>query len=283
MQRLRIALTLCLALLPFYTINAEDSNPTVKVMTFNIRFGSANDGENSWPNRRTMVLDRIRDYNPDLLGLQEALRNQLDVITKALPEYSMIGTGREADGAGEYSPLLYRHERFDVIAAGTFWLSDTPQKPGSATWGNSNPRLCTWARLFDRLTGQRISVLNTHWDHQSQPARENGSSQMAKHVARHQANPTLVMGDFNSAEDNPALTPLINAGLRDSFRDLHPETTDVGTFNGFGKRMSKNKIDAVFINQHWLAKQATIDRTEQNGHFPSDHFPVTATLEYKDK
>ncbi|NOY42955.1 MAG: endonuclease/exonuclease/phosphatase family protein [Planctomycetes bacterium] len=281
MRRLRLSLLLCLALVVFHTSQARDASAEVKAMTFNIRFGSANDGKDAWPHRREMVLERVRVYNPDLLGLQEALQTQLDFVTAAFPQYSMIGTGREVKGDGEYSPLLYRHDRFDLIAAGTFWLSDTPEKPGSATWGNHNPRLCTWARLFDRQTGERISVYNTHWDHQSQPAREKGSQLIADHVASHKADPIVVMGDFNSGEENPALVPLTSVGLRDSFRDLHPESTDVGTFNGFGKHMGKSKIDTVFISKQWSVQEAAIDRTEQDGRFPSDHFPVTATLEYR--
>ena len=127
----------------------------LNVMTFNIRYGTANDGENRWDNRRNMVLDVLQNHSPDVVGLQEALRFQLDQIRSALPEFAEVGVGRD-DGntAGEYAALLYRRDRFALLDSGTFWLSDTPNVPASKHWGNSITRICTWARLIDRHTAQ---------------------------------------------------------------------------------------------------------------------------------
>ena len=281
MLRISCGLSIIVTTLVMQASLASETQPAIKAMTFNIRYGSANDGENAWPLRKQMVLDRIRSFQPDVLGLQESLRTQLDFVRDNLPGYSAVGTGRDADGGGEYSPLLYKHDRFDVIASGTFWLSATPEVPGSASWGNHHPRICTWAKLLDRQTGNRIGVLNTHWDHQSQPAREKGSELIVTHVKELAAMPVMVMGDFNSGADNPAIQLLNSAGLRDSYRDVYPKATDVGTYSGFGKRLGKRKIDSVFVSQHWLTQQAEIDRTQPEGRYPSDHFPVTATLELK--
>jgi len=267
----------------FAVLTAGAEEPTVKIMSFNIRLGSANDGDDSWPHRRELVADTIRAFAPDFLGLQEAERAQLDELLEALPEYAAVGVGRAADGGGEYSSVLYRRSRFDVASSGTYWLSPTPSEPGSKGWGNGPPRICTWVRVFDRKTDRRFYVFNTHWDHQSQPARLQGAQLMAKRIAAREvaADPFLVMGDFNADEENPARLALAEAGLRDAFSELHPEQTVIGTFNGFKGRTEGAKIDAVLVSEHWKPLQATIDRTEVEGRFPSDHFPVTAILSLK--
>ena len=132
--------------------------PNLVVMTFNIRYGTANDGENNWDNRKDMACDVLRRHNPDVVGLQEALRSQIDDIRAALPQYAEIGVGRD-DGKtkGEYSAILYRKDRLDVDDSGTFWLSDTPETPGSITWGNTCTRICTWGRFIPQ--GHRRSLL----------------------------------------------------------------------------------------------------------------------------
>jgi len=274
-------LFVCWSCLAVVTASAEQT--AVKVMSFNIRLGSANDGDDSWPHRRELVAETIRAYAPDFLGLQEAERAQLDELLKAFPEYAAIGVGRAADGGGEYSSVLYRRSRFDVASSGTYWLSPMPSEPGSKGWGNGPPRICTWVRVFDRQTERRFYVYNTHWDHRSQPARLQGAQLMAERIAAREApsDPFLVMGDFNAGEENPARLALAEAGLHDAFDELNPEETVIGTFNGFKGRTDGAKIDAVLISEHWKPQQATIDRTEDQGRFPSDHFPVTATLSFE--
>jgi endonuclease/exonuclease/phosphatase family metal-dependent hydrolase len=256
----------------------------IRVMSFNIRYGTAPDGENAWPHRKGMVVDVIKEADSDLLGLQEAMRDQVDFLSDEFEEYERVGVGREVDGSGEYSAILYRRSRFDLSDAGTFWLSDTPEVPGSKTWGNNLPRICTWARLLDRTSGRRLLYLNTHWDHESQPARRNSGQLMGGRLQElaHDDEPAIVTGDFNAAPANPAFVALLEEGqLRDTFRDVHPDETDVNTFNGFG-RPSGVKIDAVVATEHWETQEAEIVRTEVNGRFPSDHFPVTATLKLRD-
>jgi endonuclease/exonuclease/phosphatase family metal-dependent hydrolase len=259
---------------------AAQADP-LRVMTFNIRYGTAPDGDNAWPHRREIVADVIRDYAPDVLGLQEALQSQLDELRERLPEYAMVGVGRDADGGGEYSALMYRPERLDVSDAGTFWLSATPATPGSRTWGNNLPRICTWARFLDRTSARRFLVFNTHWDHESQPARLEGAKLLGERVSELSmgGEPAIVMGDFNATPDNPAFQALLETGgLKDTFRAVHPDESDVGTFNGFRTTWSSRKIDAVVVSEEWQVEDAAIVRTQVDNRFPSDHFPVTATV-----
>jgi endonuclease/exonuclease/phosphatase family metal-dependent hydrolase len=255
----------------------------IRVMTFNIRYGSADDGENSWPHRRELLMNVIRDFDPDVLGLQEAERSQVDELADAFPEYSASGVGREADGGGEYSAILYRRKRFDLCAAGTDWLSDTPTVPGSKTWGNNLPRIVTWILALDRTDGRRFWLYNTHWDHQSQEARLKSGQFLARKIAEKTAGqvPALVMGDFNAGEDNPAMAALTRRGelLTDTFRALHPDEKVAGTFNGFTGKPQHGKIDGIFTTRGWHVLQAEIRRDHEGDRYPSDHFPVIATVE----
>lgn len=262
---------------------AGAANPEpLRVMTFNIRYGTAPDAENAWPHRREMVLEELRNEKPQILGMQECLRDQLDAILGDLPHFSAIGVGREKDGAGEYSPILYDRTRFDLLSAETFWLSETPSVRASKSWGNNITRLCTWARLLERGTNRVIIVMNTHWDHQSQPSRIESGKLMAKRITEFDPDePLIVMGDFNIGPDGPAREPFTKAGLRDSFVDIHPDKSNEGTFHGFTGKTISDKIDAILVSKQWEVKNAEIIRKEQNGVFLSDHDPVTATLVLK--
>ena len=127
------------------------------VMTFNIRYGLANDGEDSWEFRKGMVMGVIVEHAPDLIGLQEALQFQMDEIRANFPEYGSIGIGRDPGGEGEYAAILYLKERFMEVESDTFWLSETPEVP-STHWGNKHLRICTWARLLDRKSSPRGDI-----------------------------------------------------------------------------------------------------------------------------
>ncbi len=280
-QKLRIVFLAVAANLLFFLEPAAGGEP-VRVMTFNIRYGTAPDEENAWPHRRELVFKVIRDFSPEFLGLQYALRSQLDELESELPEFTRVGVGRDADGGGEYSALLIRKARFDLSDAGTFWLSDTPETPGSKTWGNTLPRICTWARLLARTSGRRFVMINTHWDHQSQPARLASGELMAKRIEELSAagEPVIVTGDFNAAPNNPAFEGLLErASMQDTFRKVHPDETEISTFNGFGTVPRSPKIDAVLVSQEWSVQDAAIVRTHEGKRYPSDHFPISAVVE----
>jgi endonuclease/exonuclease/phosphatase family metal-dependent hydrolase len=269
----------------------------VSAMSFNIRYGTAGDGENRWQNRRQMVFDLVGKYDPDVVGLQEALGFQIDEICKALPQYAMIGVGRD-DGKtkGEYSAILYRRERFEVEQGGTFWLSDTPEVPGSITWGNACTRICTWARFVERKTGRAFYHYNLHLDHISQPSREKSVVLLAERIRnRKRLDPFVVTGDFNAGEHNPAILFLKgktavpgkdNANVEnptpmvDTFRVLHGDAGEVGTFHSFKGDRTGDKIDFVLTTSGVQALDAQIICDNVDGRYPSDHFPVTARLRF---
>jgi endonuclease/exonuclease/phosphatase family metal-dependent hydrolase len=263
----------------------------LRIMSFNIRYGSANDGENHWKNRREMVSDVIRNHPSDVVGLQEALRFQIDEIRKDLPVYGEIGVAREdGNNEGEYSSILYRTDRFGVGESGTFWFSDTPEVAGSNTWGNACVRICSWARLIETKTGNAFYIFNLHLDHVSQPSREKSVVLLAERIrSRRYKNPFVVTGDFNTGENNPVVTYLKGeiavegpdgskaktpVPMVDTFRVLHPDVKDVRTAHGFRGTRQGNKIDYVFVPPGAKVLEAQILYDNVDGRYPSDHYPV---------
>lgn len=252
----------------------------LRVMSFNIRYGTAADGEDRWEMRRDLLFEVVRAESPDVLCLQEALRSQIDELLTALPDHGEVGVGRD-DGllAGEHASILYRRDRLTVAQAGTFWFSETPEVPGSMDWGNRITRICTWARLVDRVGGGAGYVFNLHLDHQSQPSRERSAGLLLDRVhGRSFPDPVIVTGDFNAGEGNLAVGRLLAAGYRDTFREIYPDADGVGTFNSFRGETGGEKIDHILVDGGWQVLDAEIVRTSRDGRYPSDHFPVSAVL-----
>lgn len=262
-----------------FSVGVSSQAKALEVASYNVRYGTAEDGDNHWRLRRAALLKQVGDMIPDVLGLQEALRFQIDEITAALPFLASFGVGRD-DGvaAGEHSPILYRRDRLGLLRGGTFWLSDTPDVIASKTWGNQITRICTYALFQDRETGKRFWVFNAHLDHQSQPARERGVALILERVqADAKGEPVLILGDFNAGEANPAVKSILAAGFRDTFRVAHPNAREVGTFTAF-EAPGADKIDYVFASPHWTVERAEIRSEKVDGRFPSDHFPVSARV-----
>jgi len=292
-----VVLGLCMLPGAFASSAQEADGDELRVMSFNIRYGTANDGANRWKNRRELVFDVLREHDCDVVGLQEALRFQIDEMRDAAPQYGEIGVGRDGKTKGEYSGILYRTDRLEVTASGTFWLSDTPEVPGSITWGNACTRICTWGRFVQKDSGRAFYHFNVHLDHRSQPSREKSAVLLARRIRdREHDDPVIVTGDFNAGEGNPAVrylkgqlrqadeNPVENpVPLVDTFRLLHPQATDVGTFNGFKGERSGEKIDYVFTQPGVKVVAAQILRDNKDGQHPSDHFPVVARLALGEK
>lgn len=264
----------------------------LKVMTFNLRYGTADDGVNAWPLRQQLTFDVFERQDADVIGIQEGLDQQLKDIDAAVTGYQRVGVGRD-DGKtkGEYSAVYYRTSRFDVEASGTFWFSDTPEVVGSKTWGNDLPRICTWAHFIEKTSGRGFYQFNVHLDAYIQVAREKSVVLLMQRVlARPVAtDPALVTGDFNAGEDTLANQFMRGTGmiegkanplpLVDSYRVVHASDAQVGTFHGFKGGSTGDKIDFIYVLPGTPALAAEIDRTHAGNVYPSDHYPVTGTLE----
>lgn len=253
----------------------------LRVMSFKIRYGTANDGPNHWDLRKGFLVDVLREQQADVIGVQEALYPQLTYLLEALPEYAMVGVGRDdGERAGEFACVLYRRALLTVARSGTFWFSDTPEVVASTSWGNRITRICTWAEFAD-ARGQRFAMYNVHLDHESQPSRERSVALLRAQVAaRHPRVPVLVTGDFNAGEANPAVLAMTAGGAyRDTYRVRHPDAAPVGTFTAFQLgQVNGDKIDYVFADRSWDVRDAGLVRTARDGRYPSDHFPVTAVV-----
>ena len=290
-EQARRAVLALLALISLGPALAQAPSPAqpVTVMSFNIRYGTANDGENHWTRRREMLFDVIREQNADLIGLQEALAAQIDEIVAAVPAYAVVGVGRDDGKArGEFSAILFRRDRFRVADSGTFWFSDTPAVPGSKHWGNNITRISTWARFIDR-DGSAFWHFNLHLDHQSQPSRERSTELLLQRITARSgpAEPVVVTGDFNVGETNPAIYTMVGkpggqGAFVDTFRVKYPADKEVGTFNGFKfGATTGDKIDYVLVQPGTEVSDAAIIRTSRDNRYPSDHFPVIARIRLK--
>ncbi|MFP4679900.1 MAG: endonuclease/exonuclease/phosphatase family protein [Chitinispirillaceae bacterium] len=273
-------------------------NLGLNVLSFNIRYGTAKDGRNSWSHRREQVIDLLKKQKADIIGLQEGLRFQLDEIRDEMNHYGEIGKGRD-DGkhSGEHSAILYKTEKFKVSGSGTFWLSETPSVPGSAHWGNRHPRICSWVKLKDRKTGASFLVYNIHLDHRNSDSRWKSVSLLNQHIKNHSRPgvPVLVMGDFNVGENNSLIKYIKGKEyfqqdkessrandfpLKDTFREVHPKAKG-GTFHMFWGKNFGPKLDYIFVQPETDIVNARIIRSNMNGKWPSDHFPISADVIFR--
>jgi len=256
------------------------SAQSLKVMTYNLRYDNPGDGVNAWPNRVDKVASLIRNHNPDIIGVQEALYHQLQDLIRKLPDYSYVGVGRD-DGkqTGEFSAILFRNSRFGLLRDSTFWLSETPDIPGSKSWDAAFTRVVTKAKFFDKSLKTDFIVFNTHFDRIGKEARLNSGAYIAGAVASarsQQAIPVLVTGDFNCERSEETYR---NITIKD-LSDTKPVNDQTGTFCGFevGK-MECKVIDYIFQTNEWVLKNYSVITDNDGTHYPSDHLPVMAEFE----
>lgn len=259
----------------------------IRVMSFNIRFGSANDGENAWPHRAELVAETIRRFDPDLLGTQETLPFQAEALGDALREWTYVGWSRDENPDGEQCGIFFRSDRFRKLDAGQFWLSETPETKYSRSWDSSLPRVVTWVRLADRDNGEApLLFVNTHFDHRGRTARAESAKLMRRWIEDQAEDvPVIVTGDFNTAEKTEPWTTLTSSSrLIDTWRAVQPTATESeGTFHGFRGQPGSARIDWVLCSPAFRVTAAGIDRSHDGDRYPSDHFPVTAVLQTGDR
>lgn len=261
----------------------------LKVMSFNIRFGTANDGDNHWDRRSDLVAETIELFAPDLLGVQEALDFQCEFLKTSLPAHKFVGRSREANPtSGEFCAIFFRAERFELVDSGHFWLSESPDEPGSKSWDSSLPRMVSWVRLKDRLSdNQEFVFANTHFDHRGPEARLQSAKLIRQRLFVGQKFPVVLTGDFNCGQSSDPYKALINGGdvgltIVDSYREIHPDRTEhEGTFSSWTGDTTGARIDWILHTDQFSALNAGINRTRQQGRFPSDHYPVQAILKLK--
>jgi endonuclease/exonuclease/phosphatase family metal-dependent hydrolase len=256
-------------------------------MSFNIRYGTADDGPNHWNLRRDLVVETIRRFDPDLFGTQETLGFQAAYLRDELRDYAYFGRSRQEEAEeGEQCGIFYRQSRFTWLAGGYFWLSETPETPASLSWDSSLPRMATWVLLHDRQSPQRpLLMVNTHFDHRGPQARLESARVIRRRINRLREiadDPQVVVtGDFNCAESSPPYAAFLDdqSQLFDSYRQLHPAPNDEeATFNSWRGNTRGGRIDWILASPSLRVSEVGIDRWASEGRYPSDHYPVTAVF-----
>ena len=258
-------------------------------MSFNIRYPNPGDGIHYWNNRRPLVASMIKFHETDLIGIQEAHRRQLDEMIIDMPEYAWFGVCR-TDGSvtpnpdNEFSAVLYRKERFELLEGNTFWLSETPDKPGSVSWDAALPRIVTWAKFKDRVTEKIFFHFNTHFDHMGAVARNESANLLREKIALIAKNhPVIVTGDFNCGEKDAPYHTLTNNAQSGSISDAMyisqlphhgPQASFAGSFMTTG--LNDHRIDFIFVKNKVEVLRHAILSDSWNGNFASDHLPVFA-------
>lgn len=257
-----------------------ETDNVLRVMSYNIRYDNPQDGINVWPNRKDEVAEMMTSvHDADIIGVQEALKHQLDELQGKMPNYTWVGVGRD-DGneKGEFSPIFFKTNRFDLLATNTFWLSETPQMPGSKSWDTAITRIATWARLSDLETGREFYVINTHFDHRGDVARIESARLILDFISGLEDGiPVFLTGDLNVTESSEAYAILSGSNMIDDAR-YRSESGHEGPTASFSDWETLNpeesRIDYIFVNDHVRVLSHTIADNRYDGRFPSDHLPV---------
>ncbi|TVZ57856.1 endonuclease/exonuclease/phosphatase family metal-dependent hydrolase [Flavobacteriaceae bacterium MAR_2010_105] len=259
----------------FFVMNLSAQELTL--MTYNIKLDYPKEGENSWHNRKPMLLGQIHFYQPDVLGVQEVMPDQMKDMDKALTEYDFVGVGRD-DGKdeGEYSAIFYKPETLNLIESSTFWLSQTPDQV-SMGWDAVCNRVCTYALFENKKTQGRFWVFNTHFDHVGVTAREESAKLIIQKIERLNTDnfPVMLMGDFNMEDDHKSIQ-FINQFLKDS-KDISIQSPfgPSGTFNNFDfHKPVERRIDYIFVSPSVEVNAYAVLSDSKDCKYPSDHLPV---------
>lgn len=256
----------------------------LKVMTYNIRLSVDSDKENSWNNRKDDALALMSYYHPDYFGVQEAIPQQMIDIKTNLKDYDFVGVGRD-DGKnqGEYSAIFYDKNKLEVTKSGTFWLSETPEKP-SRGWDAAYNRVCTYAFFKIKKTGRQFLAMNLHFDHVGNVARVNSAKLILEKIKKLNPKnvPLTLTGDFNLTDDSEPIK-IISKSLDNVF--YHSKKTHYGpkgTFTGFDiNTIPQDRIDYIFVKGFEVLSNRTINDRRENLLYPSDHFPVLTEISFK--
>lgn len=249
---------------------------TVRVMTFNIRWASPNDGANIWDNRSDWVASIIDSSDAHIVGLQEVVHRQLEDIMASQSRFDWVGVGRD-DGlqGGEYSPILFDSTRYELVSWDTQWLSATPDSVGSVGWDAALPRIATRVSLRDRRSGQVLRVLNTHFDHRGEEARVQSAAMIRDWASEYD----VAMGDFNVEPDTEAYRTLLEGNWTDAGLQPPLLSDEEGTFRTFDPQSETSvRIDYIFHRSEWDVVMYDVLDPVRDGAYPSDHLPVVADL-----
>ncbi|WP_169081439.1 endonuclease/exonuclease/phosphatase family protein [Paenibacillus sp. PL91] len=247
------------------------------VMSFNLRIHVEEDGENAWPNRIESAANAILASGAAVVGTQEGSLPMLESLSALLPGYEWIGEGRLGGVEGEYCAIFYQSSMLKPIESGTFGLSEQPEQLGFMSWNTACPRICTWMRL-QHAEGAECLIFNTHLDHISEEARINGAMLIVDRMNMDGATSAILTGDFNCEPESRTIEILNQTGLQHTYNALY-ESTPGCTYHGFIGGDDGEPIDYIFVTPQISIMTAQVDKRKYNDRYPSDHYPIAATLQ----
>lgn len=276
MKKTLVVLSALLAVLP--ALSAKPKTPAqIKVMSYNIRMGTADDGPNSWEYRAPASAMMIHDQAADVFGVQEAFSFQVNYLIQCCPQYKSVGVGRDnGKKSGEIMAIFYDKKSVKLLKWGTWWLSETPSEP-SRGWDADCNRTATWAIMKSRNGGGKFIFVNTHLDHKGKLAQSKGVELLLEKIdeLNEDGLPVVITGDFNLTLDSEPLQTVLQKYR--STRKAAALSDDERTFHGWGKLSAQ--IDHIFFNGFSsCTRYETVTKEYFNRHFISDHYPVSATL-----
>ena len=280
MRKLTLIIAAVLMVLPFKSSAQKQTRDyDLKVMSYNIRMGVAKDGTNSWEYRYPATAMMLKDQMPDVFGVQEAFNFQIKFIEENFTDYDSFGVGRDnGKSEGEFMSIFWNKKTVKMIKGGTFWLSETPEKP-SKGWDAACKRTATWALMKDKNTGKLFYFVNTHLDHKGAEARRKGLELIVSRIdeINPKGYPMILTGDFNIKPDNEALVGLEQR--MQSARKIAPKTDNNATFNNWGKAKSDMVIDYIYVSGFSACPEYhTIMEKYGTWKYVSDHYPIYAKL-----
>ena len=254
----------------------------MRIMTCNIRYYGAADGDDSWVHRKDFCTQIIDARTPDIICFQEMWREQFEHMQAAFPNFDAFGIVDEPQNNHPVNTIFYRRDSFELVSPGGSWLSENPHVTGSSAWESACVRLVNWVRLIERPSNREFRVVNTHLDHISQPARENQARLICEDTTAYPPEyPQLLTGDMNCDTRNPAITVFLENGWHDTYEMVHHVADPGHTFHGFkGPEYVSNtgKMDWVFCRGNMEVIDAEVITDDRDGRFPSDHYFITADV-----
>ena len=280
MRKLTLIIAAVLMVLPFKSSAQKQTRDyDLKVMSYNIRLGTAKDGTNSWEYRYPATALMLKDQMPDVFGVQEAFDFQVKFIEENFKDYDCVGVGRDnGKSEGEHMSIFWNKKNVKMLKWGTFWLSETPEKP-SKGWDAKCKRTATWALMKDKKTGKHFYYVNTHLDHRGSEARRQGLNLIVSRIdeINQKGYPMVLTGDFNMKPDDAALTGLEQR--MQSARKIAPKTDNHATLNLWGKGKADMVIDYIYVSGFSACPEYhTITEKYGAWKYVSDHYPIYAKL-----
>lgn len=255
----------------------------IKVVTTNIRFDNPADKEHNWSGRREILSSFLNSYSPDIFGTQEGWQPQLNDLHSLVPDYLMSDSHRDWIEDRMYPTIFVKKDRFDILTSGDIWLSETPEVPATKSFGSAFPRLCTWAKVRDKDNQKELFIVDVHLDHLKTETRQEQIKVLITEVQKvnTESLPMFLLGDFNEAPQDEVRRILVDSSLElvDPWF-MFRKKEEPSHHNFKGHREDGARIDWILCSPELTPLEIELYKENDQGIYPSDHFPVFASFKF---